>query len=341
MCCKTCRLSVATALLLGLLSPASCTSEPNRYVFISSPRQGKVVYVKIPAVGCADCHHDHTMPVVPLIDSGLKNPMGLAVDQQRSKLIVADPESRKVFSYSIYFSDGGVVVDGEPAVAVQDVQARWVACDGHGNIFVSDESANLIIKVPYASGSLRKEDTTHKGVPIYGANVPQVSAPGGVAVDNFHVFWSNKDNGKQMGSLVKGLEAPPLADAAEAVKVLAKNSDKVYGVCLVEDNVFYTDSLHHMYGVKKGGSELTLVSDKFQQPRGCAWDGDGTVYVADRQANAVFAFAGNMLTIAPARLIRVADFEGAFGVAVISGAAGRRPVGALLIALLAVLSVCA
>merc|ERR1719420_2045394 len=173
------------------------------------------------------------------------------------------------------------------------------------------------MKVP-ADGSLRKD--TNPTVVYSGNALTQVSAPGGVAVDNFHIFWSNKAVGTTAGSVVKGFETPPSTNAAETVLVLANNADKVYGVCLAKDNVFYTNHEKYIFGVKKGGGTEVTISDKFQEPRGCTWDGDGTIFVADRAANFVGAFAGNMQRLTPARIGKVVDLEGAFGVAVLSSA---------------------
>merc|ERR1719159_1875624 len=155
-----------------------------------------------------------------------------------------------------------------------------------------------------------------------GSALTQVSAPGGVAVDNFHIFWSNKAVGTTAGSVVKGFETPPSTNSAESVLVLANNADKVYGVCLAKDNVFYTNHERYVYGVKKGGGKELTISDKFQEPRGCSYDGDGTVFVADRGANLIAAFAGNMQKLSSARIGKVIDLEGAFGVAVLSSAFG-------------------
>jgi len=313
-------LALHIMLLSLLFFPAVVwADEPARYLFMSSSRLAKVVYVHLPSRSPvtgpgAPAHKTQT-----LIETGLKAPMGLASDQQRNTLFVADPEVKKVLSYKILFSGGKAVVDGEAAVAVNDIEARWVACDGLGNLFVSDEARNYIMKIP-ADGQFRKDSTASV---VYSGNVlTQVSAPGGVAVDNFHIFWSNKAVGTTAGSVVKGFESPPNANTAESVLVLANNADKVYGVCLAKDNVFYTNHDKYIYGVKKGGGAELTISDKFQEPRGCTWDGDGTVFVADRAANLVAAFAGNMQKLAPARIGKVVDLEGAFGVAVLSSAFG-------------------
>merc|ERR1719420_1049843 len=106
------------------------------------------------------------------------------------------------------------------------------------------------MKIPVDS-NLRT--STNPTVVYSGNALTQVSAPGGVAVDNFHIFWSNKAVGTTSGSVVKGFESPPNANTAESVLVLANNADKVYGVCLAKDNVFYTNHDKYIYGVKKGG----------------------------------------------------------------------------------------
>merc|ERR1719487_1973390 len=195
----------------------------------------------------------------PLIDSGLKSPQGLAVDQVRNKLYVADLDSRKIFMYTLEFSNGVLFTDGKQSVAAQNVEARWVAVDSVGNIFFTDERQNLIQKV----GGEMIEKGNPTPVTLYsGQSVAEVSAPGGIAVDNFHMFWSNKAVGTQVGSVVRGFENPPETNVAASVKAIAKNADKVYGVCLSQNNVFYTNMAQSIYGVKKTGGAIATVTDK-------------------------------------------------------------------------------
>jgi len=206
------------------------------------------------------------------------------------------------------------MTDEKQTVAAQNIEARWVAVDGVGNLFFSDETANVIQKVP-ATNVLRGVPTPE--VLYDGKTVSHVMEPGGVAVDNFRVFWTNKAMGPQAGSVVEGKEDP--ADDAEAADVhpISRNAQKVYGVCLSQNNVYYTDSQKFLYGVKKNGGAIATVSDKLLGPRGCAWDGDGTVFVADKSGNAVYSFPGNMHTLAPAQLTKAVDIEDAYGLAVI------------------------
>merc|ERR1719313_2061200 len=78
--------------------------EPNKYLIISAPTLGKVVYTKLPD----DVTTGPSGDPKPLIDSGLKMPMGLAVDHKRNALYVADPELRKVLCYTLVFSGGNM-----------------------------------------------------------------------------------------------------------------------------------------------------------------------------------------------------------------------------------------
>jgi len=115
-------LARAVMLLNLLLLPAPAfADEPSRYLFASSSRAGKVVYVHLPARSPVTGPGAPEHKVQTLIDNGLKAPMGLAADQQRSRLFVADPEAKKVLVYSILFSGGKAVVEGEAGVAVSDI----------------------------------------------------------------------------------------------------------------------------------------------------------------------------------------------------------------------------
>merc|ERR1740129_237614 len=116
------------------------------------------------------------------------------------------------------------------------MESRWVAVDGTGTLFFSDEPQNRILKVN-ADTALRGDTTPE--VVYSGDSIAEVNEPGGVAVDNFNVFWTNKHFGTQAGSLVRGSEHPPLNVAPEfSLSVLAKNSVKCYGVCIALGNVF-------------------------------------------------------------------------------------------------------
>jgi len=270
-----------------------------------------------------------------LITEGLVHPQGLAVDQKTSRLFVADPDSKKVFSYSLRVTKDGLEAGPQKVLAL-DTEARWVAADPTGNIFFTDEPRNQILKVTHAR-SLRGNVTP--SILLDGYSVAQVNAPGGVATDSFHTYWVNKQIGMQVGSVVRAPKEPSDDKLLTGVQSIARNTDKSYGICLALNNVFFTQPDSVLYGVKKGGSEVVPISDRLSHPRGCAWDGDGTVYVADRGAGAVYSFAGNMQALGAAQFSKTVDMEDAFGVAVFSRAAGRMASSLLLCAAAGLLAI--
>lgn len=283
------------------------------FLIISAPRNAKVSWVKLPEDGSFEGLKPET-----LIDEGLQHPQGIAVDQKRRRLYVADPDAQKIYSYKLVVDGDVLRTKGEQTIVAHDRESRWVTVDGMGNVFFSDEPQNLILKV--SADKVLRGDAVPEVV-YNGGSLSQVNEPGGVAVDNFHVYWTNKHFGTEAGSLVRGSEEPSMFGPADTVSVLARNAVKSYGVCLALGNVYYTDSERFLYGVKKTGGPVAEVSSALNTPRGCAWDGDGTVFVADRGANAVYSFAGDMHTLARAEMKRAFAFEDAFGLAVLTSSA--------------------
>lgn len=309
--------SVLTALLASAIAPVALSESIKGYLIMSAPRNSRIAWIKMPESGSFEGLQPQT-----LIDSGLQHPQGIAIDQKRKRLYVADPDVQKIYSYQLVASDGVLTTDGRQTVVSQNCESRWVSVDGVGNVFFSDEPQNLIMKLS-ADKVLRGTATPE--VVYNGNSVSQVSKPGGIAVDNFHVYWTNKHFGSQVGSVIRAPEFPESSSATPsgALSVLGKNSVKSYGVCLAMGNVFYTDDHHSIFGVKKSGGHVSEVSHALNRPRGCVWDGDGTVFVADRGASAIFSFAGNMHQIGHTEIRKSFEFEDAFGLAVLSSGALR------------------
>jgi hypothetical protein len=312
---RTSRINVAAVLLANFFRQCLATLDDELlgFLLISTPQSGKVQWVKVPQNGDIAHATKHT-----LLDEGLQHPQGLAIDHKRKRLFVADPDVQKIYAYTIKVSGDSLSTDGRQTIVADGVESRWVAVDGLGNVFFTDEPKSEILKI-----SMQKmvRGSTVPEVMYAGSNLTQVNHPGGVAVDNFHVFWSNKRYGTQAGTIVKGSEVKnPTKPAEFNVDVLAKNSPKSYGVCLALNNVFFTDSEKSIYGVKKSGGEVVEVNNKLKKPRGCVWDGDGTIFVADREQNAIYSFPGNMGIITQADVKKVMDIEDAFGLAFMSDA---------------------
>lgn len=290
---------------------ASESDELSGFLFVSAPRDGRVAYVPLDA--------KNAKPIT-LIETGLKHPQGIAIDQKRKRLFVTDPDARKIYRYQIAVNGKALSTDGAQTVVSHDVESRWVAVDSWGNVFFTEEPGNTIRKIA-ADQVLRGTGISEI---VYGADsILQVSDPGGIAVDNFHLYWTNKQNGMLAGVVVKGAEVPVQPVGQDAISVLATsgasgNIQKAYGICTALDTVYYTDSEQKLWGVKKNGGAPKEIANTLTNPRGCVYDGDGTVYVADRSANKIFAFAGNMKQLVRAPLVKAFDFEDAFGLAFLS-----------------------
>lgn len=325
-----------------------------KYLFISSPQRGKVFYHEIGyvddeanaaghwrpkrlpdpnAVGAAPVPTPSDPPL--LIDHGLMTPMGLAVSRFPYSLFVADSGKKSILEYELTVYGLGGPVAGSQKTAVMNVESRWVAVDSRRNLYISDEGNSLIqICELEAKDKYREPRTLYKAASV---SPPAVSGPGGVAVDGFFLYWTNKLEGAQTGSVVKGYEVPPDVAQKGMVSKLATNAIKAYGVCTSHSNVFYTGDANYVYGVKKaGGSPAVVSADMMKKPRGCAWDGDGTIFVADREGNAIYSFPANMPTMRGVSNVRkTLGIKAPFGVAVYNGAAGLRAFGGILVALIA------
>jgi len=331
--------SYRATFLLCLLSLARGWKAPSKFLIISSPQNGTIGYVKLSQR--TNMSRDE---VSTLISDGLHHPQGIAVDQKRHRLLVADPDLGKLVSYSLRLSGDSVSVTGEPAVVADGVSPRWVAVDGSGNVFFSEEGEDQILTVPWDAEGTAPRLVFDKDAPV--------RAPGGIASDNYFVYWINKEEGTSSGLVVRGSQYQGSADNATTLArlttpigkedeeasatleptVLSSATGKGYGVCVARDVVFFTAESQEVYQVSRdpaapslaqsGTDKANLVTNQLVSPRGCAFDGQEAVYVADRSNNAVYEFpstAGVLQT----SLVKLVDYEGAFGVAVVSGGTYR------------------
>eukprot|EP00929_Paragymnodinium_shiwhaense_P058114 TRINITY_DN29107_c0_g1_i1.p1 TRINITY_DN29107_c0_g1~~TRINITY_DN29107_c0_g1_i1.p1 ORF type:complete len:513 (-),score=126.05 TRINITY_DN29107_c0_g1_i1:105-1643(-) len=296
------------AALLAVLADVSAAESPG-FLIVSAPKNGLVSWIRLPEGNGGAAYSGAVAK--PLIDDGLRHPQGIAVDQKRKRLFVADPDVRKIFSYQLRVEEGELRLAGGQKVVAHGPESRWVTVDEVGNVFFSDEPRNLILKV--AAPDL--EHPEKKPQVVYdGAANGEVSEPGGLAVDNFHLFWANKHLGTRAGSVVRGSEGEP--GEPKKTHILARNSMKSYGICMALGNIYYTGAHKSVFGVSKAGGHVAEVTSRLTSPRGCAFDGDGTVYVADRSQNAIYAFPGSSHQIRPVALTKAFEVQDAFGLAV-------------------------
>eukprot|EP00929_Paragymnodinium_shiwhaense_P083258 TRINITY_DN44295_c0_g1_i1.p1 TRINITY_DN44295_c0_g1~~TRINITY_DN44295_c0_g1_i1.p1 ORF type:complete len:321 (+),score=34.61 TRINITY_DN44295_c0_g1_i1:140-1102(+) len=301
----------ACMLVGSLLRGVAGFGEPDKFLIVSSPSTHRIAYLKLPSPGGPPTA---LAPMHVLVDSGLSVPQGIAVDEMRKKLYVADPDLGKLISYDLHQS-GDILSVGKSHTVATGVEVRWVTVDGVGNVYFTDEAKNKIYKV---SASAVDGGSTTPTVLFDGQSVAEVSGPGGIVTDNFFLYWVNKLSGTTAGSLLRGVATARNDTGVARVSSLSKNTQKSYGVCLGLTNIFYTDETKKLYALPRtgGGNPLT-ASASLTEPRGCAFDGSSTVYVADKSLNAVYSLASSVETYAAAApLTKAADLSGAFGVAV-------------------------
>eukprot|EP00931_Biecheleriopsis_adriatica_P090039 TRINITY_DN64086_c0_g1_i1.p1 TRINITY_DN64086_c0_g1~~TRINITY_DN64086_c0_g1_i1.p1 ORF type:complete len:391 (-),score=64.59 TRINITY_DN64086_c0_g1_i1:52-1224(-) len=288
-------------------------AEASGFLFVSSPQFSQVSWLALPA----EAHRhkpSHYKASQVLISSGLSHPQGLAYDSSRHRLYIADPDVKTVLMYEVNIDKTPEVKSGPYSVA-EGMESRWVSVDGDGDIIFSDEPANMILKVA--------ADDVGKGlapeVLFNGGEMVQVSEPGGVAVDGSGgIYWTNKAFGHLAGSLIHGLKA------SKEINVMAKNSEKCYGVCVANGHVYFTDAERRLFGVAtaKNGQSPHQVSEKLTNPRGCVADQGGRVFLADRGAGAVYSFMSPGMTLldegaSQKSMVRLFDHEDAFGIALV------------------------
>jgi len=291
-------------LLVGLAAAAQVRAQsrlrvplqapnPQSFLLLSSPARGVVEYMRLP-----------DGPVHPLIDHGLTRPQGLAV--LGDTLYVADRGAKRIEAYEL-----SVITDqhqkehlkvGKYRTLVSDVEAYSIAAGNlEGEKLYFTDSENKFVK----QYDLEKQVVSTL---FDGEDVPEVAAPGGIAMAGLQgLLWTNKVRGSTAGSLVEA-DLP-----TKTITKKTENVDETYGVCVSNSNIFYTSEVG-VYGVKRVGGGPVEVSTAISQPRGCAYDMDGTVYFADEAGGKVYSMPANAETLAAADLTEVASMAEPYGI---------------------------
>lgn len=304
---------VALLALLVVPQGVIAYNEMDKFLIVSSSSTHSIAYAPLPQEKLPG-----EVKLRTLISTGLTFPQGLAVDAWRRYLYVADPTLNALVYYKLDpEGEDRLYVSGQK-IAVEGVETRWVSVDNLGNVYFTVESTQRVMRIRAAN---LDRGIKQAEVVFEGSTSPMVSAPGGIAIDNYFAFWTNKLNPEKAGTIVRAGHAPgsPTHD-------LANTNAKCYGVCVAVNNIFFTGETKNLYGISRlGGNAPTTVSDQFEEARGCAWDGQNTVYVADKKKNAIYSFPANMPSLREKMpILLTANMEGAYGVAVytVSASAG-------------------
>lgn len=289
---------------------ALANAAEKRFLIISQPYIATISFVTV------DDQGNSSAPKV-LINNGLKNPLGIAVDAVHNLLYVSDIEVRKIYRYHLLFNHGGLVTTGGRFVAASDVEARWLSVDEVGNLFFTEEAAQAVKKVkPYDPAVANPVTPT---IEFTSDSSDNVSSPGGIAVNLRDLFWTNKVMGKSKGVVVHVENVTPgLLSSLATPKKIANNIDGAYGICVSPNHVFYTSQTSSVYVVDKVGGKVSIATSQLSSPRGCTWDGSATIFIADKSGNAIMSFPVSH-SVAPVEAIKFLEIEGPFDVAMITG----------------------
>lgn len=315
-------------LLLGAIV-ASQANEPIKYLLVSIPGERQIGYFQLPDVGV------YNILLVGGGATGPASPETICVDQTNARLFVTDTPTQKIYWYQlIQLPDGKLITDGRTQVAVESVEAKWLAVDGVGNLYYTGKQV-VLPGMPGGDSSegVFKHDTiaiaTNDALPrpaIWsnsnsGSPHAGVEAPSGITTDNFHLFWGNSAGAKTHGAVVKAPIGPPEVNPSGSVQPIADNSDEVRGVVLTPTALFYA-SADGIFGIPKsktnagcGEAQCQLLA-KGHKPIALVWDGDGTVYFSDSDAppdGAIYSFPANGPLAAHA-LTKLVDVNGIYGI---------------------------
>ncbi|CAK9033988.1 unnamed protein product [Durusdinium trenchii] len=233
---------------------------PKQFLIISSPSQQKIVYTELKNFKST------TGRTFALIDSGLVQPEGLALDHDRGALYVADKGAKKILRFHVYVQDKGnglqLITDNVQLCIMQNADTSWVNVDINGDVFYSDATTKTINRIPvgvvemmakgqYSASDLNliSEKTLETGggatsnvaasrfvFSLYdGAMNPHVGTPAGLVSDGARLYWTNMDKGKKKGSVVQGEVSPKLPSGSDKTAsfpstMLSNASDIGYGM---------------------------------------------------------------------------------------------------------------
>lgn len=220
---------------------------PAQWLLISSPMEKKICYTAL-----KDFKASPTGAVSPLIDAGLMNPQGIAVDKVGGHLYVADMDAGKIFRYQLAVKDGKLLTTGIQLTVVTGKIPRWVTVDMKQNLYYSEPENGAVNKLDagtiarLANGEItadelvtrqEKEEEALKTAEAQAAlaklNVPptappdpkpemlmlyqrgandHVVRPSGIATNGVNVYWGNEASGTSAGAVVAG-DCDPVAPA--------------------------------------------------------------------------------------------------------------------------------
>lgn len=276
-------------------------------------------------------------------DRGLKEPVGLALFQKgggNAWLYVSDPKVGFLYRYEVSLTWRKTLEAGPQEVVATDLKASayWLAVDGFGNIFYTDAEAGTISMIAAEDVSKGLKGRTL----LSSKTLSQVASPAGLAADATALYWANLKGDQSTGTLLRSTASPlSLANTSNSSNVSSSSAVTLAGrkmagkhyifqaaakdICLAGTNVFFTGDGKSLFAVKAdGSSEVTEVAS-LKQPKGCSYDQETTLFVADQRLNGIYSLPANMQKLRQAKHVRkVVSLKGPQQIAIFYGPSSNK-----------------
>lgn len=329
-------------------SHAGAEIPADRYVIATFPDLKQINYMRTP-IGNWNS----------LVYAGLEFPESLCVDAVRMRMFVADKAVEKVYWYQLQFTyDDKLQVASGQLVAAENFLASALAVDSSGGLFLAGtylpdpqgEASEGVFQIALVGSD--NTEPTRVWPPPSNADAEPLR-PSGIAVDPFDVYWVHSPGDGDASPLERVQRTtasnPPSAGGLH-VTSMADNVNAARSMLLMPSSILYASG-GSIFAVDRRKSAASCAGSgdapedlcpnvaTVEDATGMAFDGDGTVFVADRGAGTVLALASAALPQHVPPPTQCAEAEGIWGLALLleksASAPPFRATSALMACLLA------
>jgi len=280
----------------------------------------------------------------PLYIGTVSSPKGVVADPLNARLYVADTDLGKIFWYNLLIeSDGLLKTDGQQHVAVDGVNAHWLAVNGVGDLYFTGQMTVTAPSSSYDAVYRMDQEKIASGDALNPTEVytrsnsgypnPRVWMPSGVAVDTFNVYWGNEEQGTNNGAVCSGTRQNIGVTSALEINVLNRAVSEVRGMAIAGQAIFFI-SPEGIYGADKSAWSVAVTdaatgliqsapgSDGWD-PVSIAFDGEGTMYYTETKAGIIYQFPSQDTNPHPTK--KYIDAPQVYGVTVYSMTGDSKP----------------